>query len=296
MKRLQEATGKYQLNVGNYTNSILQAVGVNGQFGQSLLAIGKGGSESKMALAGLKDGASALSSTLSGLLANPMFLAIAGITAGATAVKWWYDYNAGIAEATRLTREFLGVSGDGLVQVRSEIQSIAETYGKDYMEVLRGVDTIMSQWQLSAEDALTILERGFQSGADVSGDMLSKLSQFAPTFHDAGIGASELIALIQQTRSGLFSDKGLQVIEMASKRIREMSSATAKSLDDIGLSSKMIAEQLSSGMISTFEVIQMISAKLKEFPQDSQVVGRGSQRCIRQARCGGWYSVNRVVR
>ena len=29
MKRLQEATGKYSLNVGNYTNSITQAIGIN---------------------------------------------------------------------------------------------------------------------------------------------------------------------------------------------------------------------------------------------------------------------------
>lgn len=85
MSRLQEATGKYQLNVGNYTNAIQDALGVNNQFGQSLIALGKGGEESKNALIAMKDGATALGKTLLGLLSNPVFLAIAGISGAGVA-------------------------------------------------------------------------------------------------------------------------------------------------------------------------------------------------------------------
>ena len=42
------------------------------------------------------------------LMTNPVFLAIAGIAGVGMAFKWFYDYNEGLAEATRLTREFTG--------------------------------------------------------------------------------------------------------------------------------------------------------------------------------------------
>lgn len=273
MKRLQEATGKYQLNVGNYTNALKQALGVNNQFGESLLALGRGGEESKKAFIAMKDGAIALNKTLLGMLTNPAFLAIAGIAGMGVAFKWWYDYNAGIAEATRLTREFLGVTGEELEQVRSEIESIADTFGKDYKEVLQTVDALTAQYGITAQNALKIIEGGFQAGADVSGNFLANIQQYAPTFHDAGISASELVAILTQTRSGIFSDKGLQVIEMASKHLREMSTSTAQALDAIGISSQKVAEDLKNGTMSTFDVIQLISTQLKTLPQDSQEVG-----------------------
>lgn len=273
MKRLQEATGKYQLNVGNYTNALKQALGVNNQFGESLLALGRGGEESKKAFIAMKDGAIALNKTLLGMLTNPAFLAIAGIAGMGVAFKWWYDYNAGIAEATRLTREFLGVTGEELEQVRSEIESIADTFGKDYKEVLQTVDALTAQYGITVQNALKIIEGGFQAGADVSGNFLANIQQYAPTFHDAGISASELVAILTQTRSGIFSDKGLQVIEMASKRLREMSTSTAQALDAIGISSQKVAEDLKNGTMSTFDVIQLISTQLKTLPQDSQEVG-----------------------
>lgn len=82
-----------------------------------------------------------------------------------------------------------------------------------------------------------------------------------------------MVAIIQQTRSGIFSDKGLDIIDMASKKIREMSSGTASSLDAIGISSKQVQEDLAKGTKSTFDVIQEVSTKMKDFGADSQQVG-----------------------
>ena len=123
---------------------------------------------------------------LIGLAANPVVLAIPGVAGAGAAFKWFYDYNQGIAEATRLTKEFMGIDGDALVSVRNSIQATADTFGKDYKEVLSTVDALMAQYGISAEEAIKVVNDGFVAGADLSGDMLSKLQQYAPTFHDAG--------------------------------------------------------------------------------------------------------------
>jgi hypothetical protein len=273
LKGAEAETDRFYRNVGNYEQSIINAIGGNNRFASSLFTMMKNGEGAGGMLSSLSVNVAAFGKALLGLLANPVFAVIAGIVGAGMAFKFWFDYNKGIEEATRLTREFLGISGDRLTNLRSEIQATADVFGKDYKEVLQGVDTLVAQFHLSAEDALDVVKDGFQSGADLSGDMLAKIQQYAPTFHDAGIEASEMVAIIAQTRSGIFSDKGMDVITMASKRIREMSTATASSLDAIGISSKQVEKDLQSGAKSTFDVIQEISGKLRELPQDSQEVG-----------------------
>lgn len=273
LKGAEEETQRFYRNVGNYENSIKSALGVNNTFANSLLEMSKNGGGIKGVITGASDSVKAFGSTLLSMLSNPVFASIAGIAGVAMGFKWFYDYNVGILQATRLTREFLGLSGQSLQSMRDEIQATADTFGKDFKETLQGVDVITTQWGMDSKDALKVINEGFESGADLNGDMLAKIKQYAPIFKDAGMSASQMVAVLQQTRSGIFSDKGLDLIGMASKKIREMSSATAGSLDAIGISSKQVEKDLQSGSKNTFDVIQMISDKLKTMPQDSQAVG-----------------------
>ena len=273
LKGAEEETDRFYRNVGNYEQSILNAIGGNNKFASSLFTMMKNEESAGSMLTQLSTNVGAFVKALLGLLTNPVFAVIAGIAGAGAAFKFWFDYNKGVAEATRLTKEFLGVSGDRLTNLRSEIQATADAFGKDYKEVLSGVDTLVAQFHLSAEQAMEVIKDGFQSGADLSGDMLAKISQYAPTFHDAGIEASEMVAIIAQTRSGIFSDRGMEVITMASKRLREMGTATAQTLDAIGISSKQVQRDLESGTKSTFDIIQEIAGKLRELPQQSQEVG-----------------------
>lgn len=274
LKGAEEETDRFYRNVGNYRNSIVEAITGNNQFASSLANLmqeggGTLGGMFQTAITSVKS----FGAALMGLMANPAFLGIAGIAGVGVAFKWFYDYNQGIAEATRLTHEFTGLTGDELVSVRNEIQAIADTMGKDYKDTLSTVDALMANYGLTAQQSMKVVEDGFASGADLSGDMLSKIQQYAPTFHDAGISAEQMVAILQQTRSGIFSDKGLDIITMASKRIREMSTGTRSALEGIGIDVNKVQDDLASGARSTFDVVQEISTKMKNFGADSQQVG-----------------------
>ena len=215
-------------------------------------------------------------------------VAVASASALIKGIKWWYNYNTEIEEAQRLTREFTGLVGDELVHVRSQIQAIASTFGKEYKEVLSAVDALMAQYGLSTEEAMKVVTDGLAAGADLGGNMLSMIKQYGPAFNDAGIAASELVAMIAQTRSGIFSEGGMAVIQMGSKKIREMSSATAAALDAIGISSKQVEQDLRSGAKNTFDVIRQVSEQLKKLPKDSKEVGDVLKDVFgRQAAAGG---------
>lgn len=284
MNRLQQATGKYQLNVGNYEkasdaiisygDNLKNALGLNNSFGESLLKLGSGGEDAKSVLAGIGDGAKALGKTLLGLLSNPVFIAIAGIAGVGAGFKWWYDYNAGLVEATRLTQQFTGKSGDDLKAFRNEVQAVADTFGADFRETLIATNALSQQFGISANEALQLVKDGFLSGADANGEFLDTLKEYPAYFKEAGISADQFVAIVAQTnKMGIFSDKGVDAIKEANLRLREMTTATAAALDGIGISSEQVQKDLQTGTKTTFDVIQDVSAKLAELPDNAATVG-----------------------
>lgn len=284
MKRLQEATGKFQLNVGNYTQAsdaiisyadkLKESLGLNNDFGESLLALGRGGEESKAVFTAMGDGAKALGKTLLSLMSNPVFLAIAGIAAAGAAFKWWYDYNAGLVEATRLTKQFTGKEGDDLKAFRNEVQAVADAFDADFRETLIATNALSKQFGISANEALQLVKDGFLSGADANGEFLDTLKEYPAYFKEAGISADQFVAIVTQTnKAGIFSDKGVDAIKEANLRLREMTTATAAALDGIGISSEQVQKDLQTGAKTTFEVMQDVSAKLAELPDNAAVVG-----------------------
>ena len=284
MKRLQEATGKFQLNVGNYTEAsdaiiaygdkLKETLGLNSAFGESLLALGRGGAESKAVFTAIGDGAKALGKTLLGLLSNPVFLAIAGIAAAGAAFKWWYDYNAGLVEATRLTQQFTGKSGDDLKAFRNEVQAVADSFNADFRETLIATNALSKQFGISANEALQLVKDGFLAGGDANEEFLDTLKEYPAYFKEAGISADQFVAIVTQTnKMGIFSDKGVDAIKEANLRLREMTTATAAALDGIGISSEQVQKDLQTGTKTTFDVIQDVSAKLAKLPDNAATVG-----------------------
>lgn len=286
MGEYQRNVGNYAIAAGNYVDVMLNAVGVNGKFGNSLkmLATAGGGD----ILAGLTTKVKAFGTTLVGFLANPAVLAILGIGGTVAAFKWWYDYNKGLMEATRLTREFLDVSGEMLVDIRSEIQAVADEWDKDYKDVLSAVDILMKQYGIDSREALDIVRGGFQAGADLSGNMLSNMERYAPIFKDMKLDGSELAAVLAQTRSGIFNEQGLQMMQMATKRLREMSSGTKKALEELGISTDEWNEKLMKGEANFFDYLQEVSRKIGELPAESQEVGNALKEVFgRNGAAGG---------
>ena len=284
MKRLQEATGKFQLNVGNYTQAsdaiiaygdrLKESLGLNSAFGESLLALGRGGEEAKGVFTAMGDGAKALGKTLLTLMANPVFLAIAGVAAAGAAFKWWYDYNAGLVEATRLTQQFTGKEGDDLKAFRNEVQAVADAFNVDFNETIVAANALAKQFGISADEALKLVKDGFISGGNVTGQFLDNLKEYPAYFKEAGISADQFVAIVTQTnKSGVFSDKGIDAIKEANLRLREMTTATAAALDGIGISSEQVQKDLQTGAKTTFDVMRDISAKLNELPDSATQVG-----------------------
>ena len=200
--------------------------------------------------------------------------AVASISAVVEGAKWFYNYNMEVEEAQRLTREFFNIQGDELVHTQSQISALASQFGKDYKEVLGTVESLTNQYGISTTEAINAIKDGLQAGADLNGTFLSQIQQYGPAFSDAGGAVNDLVASITQTRSGIFNEAGMGLIQTATNRIRTMSTATQGALNSIGISSKQLEADLISGKTSILEAIKMISGKIKELPENSMQVGQ----------------------
>ena len=274
LKGAEEETQRFYRNVGNYEESIKNAIGLNNDFANSIMEIAQNSKNGRDFFANMKNEAAAFGNTLKGLLTNKVFLSLAGIAGVGFAVKWWYDYNKGVQEATRLTKQFTDMSGNELKEYRTEVQALADFYGKDFREMLVAVNALSKQYGISEQEALEITKDGFVAGADASGQFLDILREYPAYFKEAGISAEQFVAIVAESnRQGIFSDKGIDTIKEANIRLREMTTATAEALDGIGISSQEVQKALQDGSVTTFDIIRRVSERLNELPDSASEVG-----------------------
>lgn len=279
LKEAEEATGRFQRSVGSYYDSMMKAADdlQNTEFfGFDVVddtGIGKV-MEMGKSVEDLKVKFGALKNTALSLLTNPYFLAMAGVAGVGMAFKWWYDYNKGLMEATRLTKQFTGLTGNEMKSVRNEVLAVSNTFGLEFTETMQSANTMSKAFGISVSESLKIMQDGLVSGANANGEFLDTIKEYPRYFKEAGLSAEEMVVIsTQATKEGIFSDKGVDTIKEGNIRLREMTTATAAALDGIGISSKQVQKDLQDGNKTTFQVMQEVANKLKELPQSSAAVG-----------------------
>ena len=279
LKEAEEATGRFQRSVGSYYDSMMKAADdlQNTEFfgfdAVDDTGIGKV-MEMGKSVEDLKVKFGALKNTALSLLTNPYFLAMAGVAGVGMAFKWWYDYNKGLMEATRLTKQFTGLTGNEMKSVRNEVLAVSNTFGLEFTETMQSANTMSKAFGISVSESLKIMQDGLVSGANANGEFLDTIKEYPRYFKEAGLSAEEMVAIsTQATKEGIFSDKGVDTIKEGNIRLREMTTATAAALDGIGISSKQVQKDLQDGNKTTFQVMQEVANKLKELPQSSAAVG-----------------------
>lgn len=218
-----------------------------------------------------KMGLGNIGSSVASAITNPYILAGTAVV-GATKALW--DYEVELDRSLQKTAQFTGLSGDELMSLRNGIKSVADTFGTDYDTVLSSVDGMMQQFGISGEEALQILNDGFTSmGEGGAQKVLDLVGKYQGAFNDAGISASELVAIIGNTRSGIFSEEGMELIAMSAKKLREFNKGTQESLEAVGINAEEMFNKIQTGQITTVQAMQQVSERLKDLSPQSKEVG-----------------------
>ena len=107
------------------------------------------------------------------------------------------------AEAIIIVKKNLGDLGDtDLTNLTKQALTLEELYGIDMNETLRGVNSLMKQYGLTAQEAMDYVVRGTQNGLDKTNELGDNLSEYAGKFEQAGYSTSEYFQLLQNGLQG----------------------------------------------------------------------------------------------
>lgn len=243
-------------------------IGGTNTFGSSLKSLSVNAASGGTLLTGMGNSLKAFGKTLLGLLKNPYVLAIAGVVAG---FKWFYNYNKGLVEASRLTKYFTGLTGDAMRSVRDNVQAVSDTFGKNFNETLKTANAMSKNLGVSVNEATDIIAKGFAAGGINSEQYLSNLQRFAPTFQKMGMTAEQAaVAMSQIDKAGVNSQRALMAMSRASLQLRTMSDGTAKSLNAIGIDAQQMSQDVQSGARSVQDAMAEVARKLQETGTNSK--------------------------
>jgi hypothetical protein len=200
------------------------------------------------------------------------FLGFAAATAGiGFAANRIANFTEDIAKQQTLTSQLFGETQNGIRRTTEEIQrlsaqgdALSKVFGDDYREVQLSVNSLMKNFKISSDEAFSLIEKGYLSGANASGDFLQQLKEYPAQFKAVGLEADQAIAIMGQSiKSGVWSDKGPDLIKEAGLSIKEMTSATSDAIKGLNLNPDQLIAGIDSGAITVFEAIQKVSAAME---------------------------------
>ena len=229
-----------------------------------------------------------LSSLTTGTVAYTAAIGAAA-TAVAAATKQWADYNAELARQDQVTTVTTGLKGDDAERMTSSMRALSRTYDVDFRDAVNAANTLMTQFGKSGDEAIQLLRDGMQGMIQGDGPkMLSMIQQYAPAFRDAGVSASQLIAVIQNSEGGIFTDQNMNAIVMGIKNIRLMTKATSDALAQLGIDGKNMSKQLSDGSLTIFDALKQVATAIQGVDSNSNAAGAVIQQVFgRQGAMAG---------
>ena len=203
----------------------------------------------------------------------------AGIAIVTKATEAWAGYNAELAKQDQITTVTTGLKGDAADQMTNQARALVDTYNVDFRESINAANTLMTQFGVTGEQAMQLIKDGMQGMIQGDGPkLLQMIQQYAPAFRDAGVSASQLVAVIQNSEGGIFTDQNMNAIVMGIKNIRLMTKATSDALAQLGIDGQKMSQQLSDGSMTIFDALKQVAGAISNVDSNSKAAGEVMQQ------------------
>ena len=165
----------------------------------------------KTCISGLKDLATELLTDGSSAYAG--FAAATGTAADAMgeykkAIENVYMDNFGeslqdVAEKMTKVKEVTGeLDASKLQDMTEKVITLEDTFDMDMTETLRGVNSLMNHFGLTAEEAFDLMASGAQNGLNYTDELGDNVSEYAGKFAEAGFSSEEYFQLLKNGAQG----------------------------------------------------------------------------------------------
>lgn len=164
-----------------------------------------------------------------------------------------------VSEAIISVRKNLGELGDTeLTSIAEQAIYLDEAFGIDMNESLRGVNSLMENFGLSATQAMDYLVKGTQEGLDKTNELGDNIAEYGQLWSQAGFSANEMFAILDNgLQSGAYNlDKVNDfvkefTISLTDGRIEE-------NLESFSSNTQMLFEEYKKGKATAKDVFYSI--------------------------------------
>lgn len=193
-------------------------------------------------------------------------------------------YNSGIGEnltevadvAAMVKQQFGDIDDKSLEQITQDAITMSSVFDSDLNETLRGVNALMSNMGLTAEEAFDYIAKGTQNGLDKSGELSDNLAEYSQIWEQAGFSAEEMFSILQ---NGL--DSGAYNLDKVNDFVKEFSISLsdgriAENVDKFSLGTRNLFAEWQNGKASQKDVFNSIISDLSNMTDQQEALSIAS--------------------
>jgi len=170
-----------------------------------------------------------------------------------------------VNEALRLVTINLGLNADQqaqeLQQVTASVLDLASAFDQDLGGVAKAVGQLMRTGLVrDAREALDVITRGFQLGADKGEDLLDTLNEYPTLFRDIGLKADQAMGLlVQGLKAGARdTDQVADALGVFAEMSKTASATTKEAFKTIGLDAEKMLKVFGEGGPAAAEGLDLV--------------------------------------
>ena len=160
------------------------------------------------------------------------------------------DNRGDVANSIAEVKQQLGdISAEQLEKVTETALLLRDTFDFDVNESIRSAKMLMQQFEISAEEAYTLIAQGAQSGLNKNGDLMDVINEYSVHYKQMGYSAEEFFnSLSNGTEAGTFSvDKLGDAMKEFGIRSKDTATTTTEGFELIGLNADAMRNKFSEG-------------------------------------------------
>lgn len=182
-----------------------------------------------------------------------------------------------VARSMATVKTQTNLTGKELEDVTTYALLMRDTFDFEVNESIRGVNSLMDQFGITAEEAYTLIAQGAQNGLNQNGDLMDIVNEYAVQFKNAGYDAEDMFNMLVNG-----ADEGTWSVDKLGDAVKEYNirmtdGTTAEFLEKLGLNVDEISTKYAKGGTSAQEATSTIVQALKgvENEQDRYMIGQG---------------------
>lgn len=180
-------------------------------------------------------------------------------------VSGMLDFTNPIINTKNEIERMTSTSGKELEALVSKVHRIGKVFNENDDDIARAANTMQKTWGGSYNDMIKLLESGYEKGGNINKDLLKSMQEYPVQLKEAGLSASESMALIAQAgKNGVFSDKAIDSIKEANLSLKEMNKSQVSALKGIGISAQDLRGK------TAFDAMKLISEKMQGATTEAQ--------------------------